>query len=317
MDTIESRLEALVNKGQISLSEGFTLSTELKRCRPFTRDKILEELESGRMNGREALEELRKPGEDQDFQQFTRKLKEVGQEVVSEIETIAADFDKERFKSNMQNLFNDLSETFRGKGRPEERTAHGDYHSDEDLTVLDSWIVEGDCRLKNLNLLGKMTVNGDLELRRLEGKGQLRVKGSLVCKDLDFQGEIHIDGHLQSGRCRNDGRLYTRKDSTAADLDNRGIINCQGDMQLLTLKNSGNLSCDRNLRSDRIHSVGTLHCLGLMQADFIEMSEGRVKIMEGTQIQLGKGVAVDDLAYRDSCEIEEGARVLRKKKLPS
>jgi len=317
METIESRLEALVKNGRISLSEGFTLSSELKRCRPFTRDKILEELETGRMNGREALQELSKPGEDQDFQQFTRKLKEVGREVVSEIETIAADFDKEKFKSNMQNLFNDLSETFKGKGQPQDRTAHGDYRSDEDLTVLDHWIVEGDCKLQNLNLLGKMTVNGDLELRRLEGKGLLKVKGSLVCKDLDFQGEIHIEGHLQSGRCRNSGRIYIRKDSTAADLDNRGNINCQGDMQLLKLKNSGQLSCDRNLRADKIYSPGTLNCLGLMQADIIEMSEGKVKMMEGTQIQLGKGASVEDLAYRDSCEADEGARILRKKQIPS
>lgn len=316
MESIEARLEALVQKGQIRLSEGFALSTELKRCRPFTRDKILEELESGKMNAQQALDELRQPGEDQDFQQFTRKLKEVGREVASEVEKIAADFDKERFKSNMQNLFNDLSETFRGKSGPGVRTAHGNYHSDEDLTVLDQWLVEGDCQLKNLTLQGKMTVNGDLELRRLEGKGNLRVKGDLICKDLDFAGEIQVDQQMQSGRCRNSGRLYVRKDYTGADMDNRGMVNCQGDMQLIKLKNSGTLSCDRNLRSDRIQSGGVLNSLSLVQADIIEMSEGKVRMMEGTQIHLGKDASVDDLAYRDSCTQEEGARVLRKKQIP-
>lgn len=320
----EKRLEDLVHEGKITMEEGFALSSALSRYSAEKQDEMLRPLEKGERSARSLLEELKdhptgsgfSSQSDEAFQDFKKRIKSFGKEIGAEVENILSDFDKDRFKSNLQDLFEDLTETFKGKQGRSDRVYHEDLH-EENLTVLDRLHVQGEARFKQLNVEGSLTVEKNCSMEKLRGKGNVRIKGDLTCKNLDFEGELTVEGNLQTGTAINRGRLICRGDYSTADLDNRSTMNVQGDIQLIRLLNPGNLAADRSIRADRIESSGVLNCLSLIKAGFIEMKEGRVSFMEGDDISLGKNCRVEDLVYRSSLSKEEGARVTHEKKLDS
>jgi len=320
METLESRLERLVKKGRITMQQAFVLNRKLLKKSRETQSLYLDSLEEGSKTAEQVLEQLEQAGSDHhhyndpDFQQFKKRMKEFGKEVGSEIESLVSDFDKERFKTNLQSLFTDLSETFKGKPGQQDRTVHGDYN-EQDLVVLDQLVIKGKAKFKKLTIQGTLTVEESLEADKIEGSGRLQVMGDLTCKTMDFEGQLTIQGDLQTGSFHNRGRTYLKGDYSGADMSNEGTFNCQGDMQLIRLENQGSLSADRSLRADRVISTGILNCLGMMRSGLIDMNEGRVIMMEADQVRLGKDCRVEDLAYKVSCELDEGAKVNRKKKI--
>lgn len=320
--TTQKRLEILVKNGNITMEEGFALAAELSPFSQSRQESLLLSLEKGERSAQSLLAELKEGysgssrGTDEAYQDFKKRIKSFGKEIGAEVENIISDFDKDRFKSNLQDLFDDLTETFKGWGGDSSRVFHEDMH-EGDLTVLDSLHIQGEANFSELTVKGNLTVEKDCRANTLRGRGKIRIKGDLHCKNLDFEGELTVEGHLQTGTAVNQGRLICRGDYSSVDMDNRSILNVQGDIQLVRLKNSGNLAADRSLRADSVNSSGNLNCLGLMKAGIIDMKEGRVSYMEGDQINLGKNCRVDDLVYTSSLTKEEGARVQREKKLDS
>ncbi|MDA3851418.1 MAG: hypothetical protein PF447_09115 [Spirochaetaceae bacterium] len=316
MTFIEQRLEELVKQGRITMGQAFNFSKELPRCSAEKRDEILSGLENGSIDADQAqrMFKQRTATGDQAFQEFSRKLKDIGKEVGSEIENLVADFDKDKFKSNLQGLFDDLSKSFNQAKAPSSRTVNGNY-KEGNLHVLDQLLIKGDGEFDQLDVQGSLTIEGQAKMNKLTGIGMVRIKGNLICKLLDFQGEIYVEGNIQAGTVFNSGRLHCKGDYSGVDLSNSGTLNCQGDMQLLKLENSGSLSVDRSIRSDSVHSSGLLNCLGILNAPLVDLKEGRVVFLEADQVHLGSGCRVEDLAYRLECKKDEGAKVKREKKI--